>query len=36
MADQIYEMVFGTEYYQLKRGKPGSELPEDDVFAGID
>jgi N-acetyl-1-D-myo-inositol-2-amino-2-deoxy-alpha-D-glucopyranoside deacetylase len=36
MADQIYEMVFGTEYYQLKRGKPGSELPEGDVFAGID
>jgi hypothetical protein len=35
MADQIYEMVFGTEYYQLKRGKPGSALPETDLFAGI-
>ena len=36
MADQIYQMVFGTEYYQLARGKPGSALPEDAVFAGID
>ena len=36
MADQIYQMVFGTEYYQLARGKPGSALPEDDVFSGID
>jgi N-acetyl-1-D-myo-inositol-2-amino-2-deoxy-alpha-D-glucopyranoside deacetylase len=35
MASQIYEMVFGTEYYQLVRGKPGSSLPEDDLFAGI-
>lgn len=35
MADQIYELAFGTEYYQLARGKPGSELPEDDLFAGI-
>jgi hypothetical protein len=29
-------MVFGTEYYQLKRGQPGSALPEADLFAGID
>ena len=36
MADQIYELAFGTEYYQLARGKPGSELPEPDLFAGID
>ncbi len=36
MADQIYELAFGTEYYALARGKPGSELPEDDIFAGID
>jgi N-acetyl-1-D-myo-inositol-2-amino-2-deoxy-alpha-D-glucopyranoside deacetylase len=36
MADQIYRMVFGTEYYQLARGKPGSELPEPDLFVGID
>jgi N-acetyl-1-D-myo-inositol-2-amino-2-deoxy-alpha-D-glucopyranoside deacetylase len=35
MADQIYRLVFGTEYYQLARGKPGSALPEDDLFAGI-
>src|SRR3989440_7154441 len=35
MQDQIYEMAFGTEYYQLVRGKPGSELPEPDLFAGV-
>jgi N-acetyl-1-D-myo-inositol-2-amino-2-deoxy-alpha-D-glucopyranoside deacetylase len=35
MASQIYELVFGTEYYQLVRGKPGSELPENDLFVGI-
>ena len=35
MQDQIYQLVFGTEYYQLARGKPGSALPEDDLFAGI-
>ena len=35
MASQIYEVAFGTEYYQLARGKPGSSLPEDDLFAGI-
>jgi len=36
MASQIYELAFGTEYYQLVRGNPGSSLPEDDLFAGID
>jgi N-acetyl-1-D-myo-inositol-2-amino-2-deoxy-alpha-D-glucopyranoside deacetylase len=36
MADQIYRLAFGTEYYQLARGKPGSALPESDLFAGID
>jgi LmbE family N-acetylglucosaminyl deacetylase len=36
MADQIYRLAFGTEHYQLARGKPGSELPESDLFAGID
>jgi len=36
MADQIYRLAFGTEYYQLARGKPGSSLPEDDLFTGID
>jgi N-acetyl-1-D-myo-inositol-2-amino-2-deoxy-alpha-D-glucopyranoside deacetylase len=35
MADQIYRLAFGTEYYQLARGKPGSDLPEQDLFAGI-
>jgi N-acetyl-1-D-myo-inositol-2-amino-2-deoxy-alpha-D-glucopyranoside deacetylase len=35
MADQIYRLAFGTEYYQLARGKPGSELPETDLFVGI-
>jgi len=35
MADQIYRLAFGTEYYQLARGKPGSPLPELDLFAGI-
>ena len=35
MQDQIYELAFGTEYYQLARGEPGSELPEPDLFAGI-
>jgi N-acetyl-1-D-myo-inositol-2-amino-2-deoxy-alpha-D-glucopyranoside deacetylase len=35
MASQIYELAFGTEYYQLARGNPGSDLPEDDLFAGI-
>ncbi len=35
MASQVYELAFGTEYYQLARGEPGSSLPEDDLFAGI-
>jgi N-acetyl-1-D-myo-inositol-2-amino-2-deoxy-alpha-D-glucopyranoside deacetylase len=35
MADQLYRMAFGTEYYQLARGKPGPESPEPDLFAGI-
>ena len=32
---QILDLALGTEYYQLARGKPGSELPEPDLFAGI-
>ena len=36
IAEEIYRLAFGTEYYQLARGKPGSELPESDLFAGID
>jgi N-acetyl-1-D-myo-inositol-2-amino-2-deoxy-alpha-D-glucopyranoside deacetylase len=35
MADQIYRLAFGTEYYQLARGNPGSALPEDDLFVGL-
>jgi hypothetical protein len=35
MASQIYELAFGTEYFQLVRGKLGSEPPEPDLFAGI-
>jgi hypothetical protein len=35
MASQVYELAFGTEYYQVARGKPGSPLPEDDLFVGI-
>lgn len=35
MADQIYRLAFGTEYYRVARGKPGSELPEPDLFGGI-
>jgi N-acetyl-1-D-myo-inositol-2-amino-2-deoxy-alpha-D-glucopyranoside deacetylase len=35
MASQIYELAFGTEYFQLARGEPGSSLPEDDLFVGI-
>jgi N-acetyl-1-D-myo-inositol-2-amino-2-deoxy-alpha-D-glucopyranoside deacetylase len=35
MASQVYELAFGTEYYQLVRGTAGSEVPESDLFAGI-
>jgi N-acetyl-1-D-myo-inositol-2-amino-2-deoxy-alpha-D-glucopyranoside deacetylase len=35
MADQMYRLAFGTEYYRLVRGEPGSDLPESDLFAGI-
>jgi N-acetyl-1-D-myo-inositol-2-amino-2-deoxy-alpha-D-glucopyranoside deacetylase len=35
MQDQIYELAFGTEYYQLARGTLASEPPERDLFAGI-
>jgi N-acetyl-1-D-myo-inositol-2-amino-2-deoxy-alpha-D-glucopyranoside deacetylase len=35
MASQLLELALGTEYYQLVRGKPGAELPETDLFAGI-
>ena len=35
MQDQIFRVAFGTEHYQLARGKPGMALPENDLFAGI-
>jgi len=35
MASQIYELAFGTEYYQLARGRLGTEPPEPDLFAGL-
>ncbi|MDQ6880285.1 MAG: PIG-L family deacetylase [Candidatus Dormibacteraeota bacterium] len=35
MADQLYRMAFGTEYYRLARGKAGSGLPEPDLFVGV-
>ncbi|MEA2627590.1 MAG: hypothetical protein QOJ10_50 [Chloroflexota bacterium] len=35
MADQMYRMAFGTEYYRLARGNPSGELPEPDLFEGI-
>ena len=35
MASEIYELAFGTEYFVLARGKPGSSLPETDLFAGV-
>ena len=35
IPDEVYSIAFGTEYYQLARGKPGSALPEDDLFSGI-
>jgi N-acetyl-1-D-myo-inositol-2-amino-2-deoxy-alpha-D-glucopyranoside deacetylase len=35
MQDQIFRVAFGTEHYQLARGKPGMALPEDDLFAGV-
>ena len=36
MQDQVYELAFGTEFYQLVRGELGSEPPEQDLFAGVD
>jgi LmbE family N-acetylglucosaminyl deacetylase len=35
MPDGIYELALGAEYYQLARGKLGTEPPEPDLFAGI-
>jgi N-acetyl-1-D-myo-inositol-2-amino-2-deoxy-alpha-D-glucopyranoside deacetylase len=35
MQRQILELAFGTEYYRLVRGIPGTSLPESDLFSGI-
>jgi len=35
MQGQLLELALGTEYYQLARGKTGSELPESDLLDGI-
>jgi N-acetyl-1-D-myo-inositol-2-amino-2-deoxy-alpha-D-glucopyranoside deacetylase len=35
MQDQIYELAFGTEFYQLARGERPAELPEKDLFSGV-
>lgn len=35
MQRQILELALGTEYFQLARGKLGSDVPEPDLFAGI-
>ena len=35
MQDQMYELAFSTEFYQLARGGPPAERPETDLFAGI-
>jgi len=35
IPESVYDAAFGTEYYELARGKPGSALPESDLFAGI-
>ena len=35
MQDKIYQLAFGTEYFQLARGNPGPDIPEPDLFAGI-
>jgi LmbE family N-acetylglucosaminyl deacetylase len=33
IPEEVYEVAFGTEYYALSRGKPGSALPESDLFS---
>jgi LmbE family N-acetylglucosaminyl deacetylase len=33
IPQEAYEMAFGTEFYAIGRGEPGSSLPEGDLFA---
>lgn len=35
MQKQILELAFGTEYFQLARGKLTQDIPEPDLFTGI-
>ena len=35
MANQIYEIVFGTEHYVLARGELGEDRPERSLFVGV-
>ena len=35
MANQIYEIVFGTEHYVLARGDLGEDRPERSLFEGV-
>lgn len=35
MSDEMFEMAFGTEAFELVRGELGSARPEGDLFAGI-
>jgi LmbE family N-acetylglucosaminyl deacetylase len=33
IPQEAYEMAFGTEFYAIGRGEPGTSLPEGDLFA---
>jgi len=33
IPQEAYEMAFGTEFYAIARGEPGTSLPEGDLFA---
>lgn len=33
IPEDMYETVFGSEFYAIGRGNPGSSLPESDLFA---
>jgi LmbE family N-acetylglucosaminyl deacetylase len=33
IPEEAYEMAFGTEFYAIGRGEPGTSLPEGDLFA---
>jgi N-acetyl-1-D-myo-inositol-2-amino-2-deoxy-alpha-D-glucopyranoside deacetylase len=35
LSDNLGQEVMAIEFYQLVRGKPGSDLPEGDLFAGL-